>query len=261
MLRPITVFACLLALAGCGTSSSTSDGTSASTSHSSSTPATAATSSATTRRTEGAATAASKDPKTLVTLPGGPAAVVAGAQISRSTFDHWMTVAAKNEAAQAPGQPAIAPTDPPGFASCIAQLRKAQPSLAHASDKVVRATCSELYRTLSTQVMEFLIQSQWYISEAARAGITITEAQVTKTLDAEKAKQFPTAASFNAFLRQTGQTLSDITYRVRVNEAFSALSRRAHGNQIKVAATAKADLRPKTFCAPDVLVSDCSEYR
>ncbi len=264
MLRYITVLACLAALASCGGSSSSSHGSNPAASSSTTTSAAPSPAASSAQSTPAAASAphpASQDPRALVTLPGGPVAVVAGTRISRATLDHWMTVAAKSQASQSPGQPLIVPTDPPAFAACIAQVRRTEPSLDHTSAKVVKATCSELYRTLSSQVMAFLIQSQWYLDQAAHAGIRITDAQVTKTFEAEKAKSFPTAAAFNRFLSSTGQTLPDITFRVRVDEALSALSRRAHGNQTKVSAAAKAAWRPKTFCAPDVIVADCSEYR
>jgi foldase protein PrsA len=71
--------------------------------------------------------------------------------------------------------------------------------------------------------MDFLIKGYWYQSEATRLHITVTNAQVQKAFAAAKAQQFTTAAQFNTFLTQTGQTQSDILFRFRINQIFQKL--------------------------------------
>src|ERR1700693_1630354 len=51
-------------------------------------------------------------------MPGNSVAVVAGNPITTQAFNHWMFVAAKEQAAQSPGQPVIVPNDPPNFTKC-----------------------------------------------------------------------------------------------------------------------------------------------
>ncbi|MGB9183263.1 MAG: peptidyl-prolyl cis-trans isomerase [Solirubrobacteraceae bacterium] len=156
-------------------------------------------------------------------LPGNAVATVAGNPISTQAFNHWMYVAAKEQAAQAPGQPVIVPNDPPNFNNCLKQVRAEIPALKKTSDKQLRADCKQLFTSLSAQVMDFLIKAYWYQADAHKLGIKVTNAQVQTALATAKKGQFSTAAQFNTFLTSTGQTLTDVTYRVRVQQVFTKL--------------------------------------
>jgi foldase protein PrsA len=156
-------------------------------------------------------------------LPGDAVAVVAGNPISTNAFKHWMFVAAKGQSAQSPGAPVIVPSDPPQFKSCIAQVRKQIPTLSKQPDKTIRGDCNQLFTTLSGQVMDFLIRAYWYQADATKQGIKITDTQVQKAFQTAKKQQFPTASAFNTFLTQSGQTLQDILFRVRVNQIYQKL--------------------------------------
>ncbi len=156
-------------------------------------------------------------------LAGNSVADMSGNAITTAAFNHWMFVAAKGNASQSPGQPVIVPNDPPEFKKCIAQVRKQIPTLAKTTDKQLKSDCNQLFTSLGSQVMDFLIKSYWYQAEAHRLGINVTNAQVQQVFAADKKQQFPTAAAFNQFLTQSGQTMNDILYRVRVNEIFKKL--------------------------------------
>ncbi len=156
-------------------------------------------------------------------VPGNSVADVAGNPITVQAFDHWMYVAAKGQASQSPGQPVIVPNDPPDFKRCIAQVRKQIPGLAKQSDKTLKSDCGQLFTSLSSQVMDFLIKSYWYQADAAGQHITVTDAQVQKVFNSAKQQQFPTESAFQTFLTQTGQTLQDILYRFRVNQIYQKL--------------------------------------
>jgi foldase protein PrsA len=170
-------------------------------------------------------------------IPGNSVAVVAGNPISQQAFNHWMYVDAKGEAAQSPGQPVIVPNDPPTFTNCISQARAQIPSLKKTATKTLQSDCKQLFTSLSGQVMDFLIKAYWYQAEAHKLGITVTDAQVQKALATAKKGQFTTAAQFTAFLKSSGQTAADITYRVRVNQVFMKLSAR-HPTTVTTAAIA-----------------------
>jgi len=156
-------------------------------------------------------------------VPGDAVVNVAGNPISTQAFNHWMYVAAKSQAAQNPGQPVIVPNDPPNFNNCIALVRKQIPSLEKTATATVRTDCKQLFTSLSSQVLDFLIKSYWYQAEASKMGIKVTDAQVQKAFETAKKAQFPTAAGFNTFLSQTGQTLDDVLFRFRVNEILMKL--------------------------------------
>ncbi len=156
-------------------------------------------------------------------VPGDSVADMAGNPISTQAFKHWMFVAAKGSSAQTPGAPIIVPSDPPDFKGCIAQVRAQIPSLAKSSDKTLQSDCKQLFTSLSGQVLDFLIRAYWYQADAAKLHIKVSDAQVQKAFQAAKAQQFPTSAAFQTFLAQSGQTLQDIIFRVRVNQIYQKL--------------------------------------
>jgi foldase protein PrsA len=156
-------------------------------------------------------------------VSGDSVATVAGNPITTQAFNHWMYVAAKSQAAQSPGQPVIVPNDPPNFDKCIAQVKKQIPSLAKTATKTLRTDCKQLFTSLSSQVMDFLIKSYWYQADANKLGVKVTDADVQKAFDAARKQQFPTAAGFKNFLSQTGQTQQDILFRFRINQIVQKL--------------------------------------
>lgn len=155
-------------------------------------------------------------------VPGNSVANVAGNPITLQAFNHWMFVAAKGSS-QSATAPVIVPNDPPKFTNCIAQAKKEIPSLAKTSEATLRTDCSQLFTSLSGQVLDFLIKSYWYQADAHNLKVNVTDAQVTKQFNTDKKQSFPQAAQYTAFLKQSGQTEADILYRVRVNLIFQAL--------------------------------------
>jgi foldase protein PrsA len=156
--------------------------------------------------------------------PGDSVADVAGNPITTQAFNHWMFVAAKSQAAQSPGQPVIVPNDPPNFNKCIAQARKEIPSLAKTAAKTLRSDCKQLFTSLSSQVMDFLIKAYWYQADANKLGVKVTDADVNKAFDAAKNQQFPGGKGYSTFLSQTGQTTQDVLYRFRINAIVQKLA-------------------------------------
>jgi foldase protein PrsA len=71
--------------------------------------------------------------------------------------------------------------------------------------------------------MDFLIKAYWYQADAAKLNVKVTDAEVQKTFTSAKNQQFPSAAGFNNFLKQTGQTLPDILFRFRINAIVQKL--------------------------------------
>jgi foldase protein PrsA len=156
-------------------------------------------------------------------VPGNAVAVMAGNPITIRAFDHWMFVAAKGTASSDPSAPVIVPIDPPGFKGCLAQVRKQLPSLKKTPDKTIISECGQLFKQLSAQVMDFLIKSYWYQAEAHKLGITLTQAQLNKAFESAKKSNFHTAAQFKLYLKETGQTVPDILFRVRIQQLLKKL--------------------------------------
>ena len=170
-------------------------------------------------------------------IQGNSVADVAGNPITTQAFNHWMYVAAKGQASESPGQPLIVPNDPPDFANCVAEVRKQIPTLAKTPTKQLTSDCHQLFTSLSSQVMDFLIKAYWYQADATKMHITVTDAQVQKAFEAAKNAQFSTPAQFQSFLTSSGQTEQDILFRVRVNQIYMKLIAK-HPSTVTAAAIA-----------------------
>ena len=184
-------------------------------------------------------------------IPGDSVAEMSGNPVSTAAFNHWMYVAAKGNASQSPGAPVIVPNDPPAFKNCIAQVRKQIPSLAKTTDKTLQGECSQLFTSLGSQVMDFLIKAYWYQAEAARLGIKVTPAEVQSAFQTAKKQQFSTDAQFQTFLTESGQTLDDILFRVRVNEIFKKLLAKHSTSVTPAAIQAYYTAHPSQFGSPE----------
>ncbi len=184
-------------------------------------------------------------------VPSGSVAEVAGNQITTRAFDHWMYVAAQGQAAQSPGQPVIVPEDPPNFNKCIAQVKAEIPSLRKTADKTLKADCAQLFTSLSSQVMDFLIKAYWYQADAHKMGIKLTNAQVQAALAKAKKTQFQSAAQYQQFLKESGQTPQDILFRVRVNQIFTKLTAKHPSTVTPAMISAYYDAHKSQFGTPE----------
>jgi foldase protein PrsA len=157
-------------------------------------------------------------------VPGGAVADVSGTPISTRAFNHWMYVAAKGQTQRQPGAPLVVPNDPPDFNNCIAQVHKQLPNLAKVPAKQLRATCKQLFTSLSGQVLDFLIRAYWYQADAAKHHVTVSKTAVQNAFNNDKTQQFGAGQGrFQSFLTQSGQTVQDVLYRVRVNLIYQKL--------------------------------------
>jgi foldase protein PrsA len=156
-------------------------------------------------------------------VPGNSVADVAGNPITTQAFNHWMYVVAKSQAAQQPGEPVIVPNDPPNFTNCVAEVRKQIPSLAKTKTATLQSDCKQLFTSLSSQVMDFLIKAYWYQADAAKEHVKVTNAEVQNAFASAKKQTFPTASQYNTFLSQTGQTTEDVVYRFKINTVLQKL--------------------------------------
>ncbi len=160
-------------------------------------------------------------------VPGNSVASVAGNPITLQAFNHWMYVAAKDEAAaaaqQGESEPVIIANDPPNFTSCIKQVRAQIPSLASTSAKTLKNDCKQVFTQYTSEVMSFLVEGYWYQAQAYKQGIRYTSAQLSKDYNKAKKAEFTTAASFQAYLKDSGETVNDVKFQIQVNTLFDKL--------------------------------------
>ena len=180
-------------------------------------------------------------------------ASVAGNPISLQAFNHWMYVAAKEQAAsyaqQGVNEPPIVSSSPTNFTSCEKQIRAGIPTLRTATDAALKADCKSVYTQYSQEVLNFLIQSYWLQASAHKAGIS--DANVLAQFNKLVKKQFPTKAKLSAYLastlKSTGQTLQDMQFTNRVQSLYAKLVKKQETKVSSAAITAYYNAHKSSF--------------
>jgi foldase protein PrsA len=152
-------------------------------------------------------------------LAGNAVVNVGGANaITKDTYGHWLGVAASSTSAT--GEKTTVP-DPPKYTACIAHLQATAPKPAKGQSAptpaVLKSQCETQYKSLQQEVLGFLISSSWVIGEAKSLGVKVSDKEVEKQFLKIKHQQFPKAAEFQKFLSTSGQSVSDLLLRVKLN--------------------------------------------
>jgi foldase protein PrsA len=167
-------------------------------------------------------------------VPSDSVAAMAGNPITTKAFNHWMYIAAKQEALEeeeeeGESSPVIVPNDPPKFDNCLKQIRTLIPELASTKDSTLRSECNEVFQEYKTEVMNFLIEGYWYQAQAYKQGIKLTDAELQKQLAKDEKQQFPTDTSteLKSYLTETGETMADLKFQIRVSYLYEQLVKKA----------------------------------
>jgi foldase protein PrsA len=160
-------------------------------------------------------------------IPGDAVVNVGGNAITKTAFQHWMSVAASSSALTSGEKPVI--PEPPRYTACIAHLAATAPKPAKGqkapTTAQLKSQCEQQYKSLQSEVLSFLISSQWVLSEASSLGVSLSDSQVHKEFVKIKSAQFPKAAEFEKFLQTSGQSVSDLLLRVKLNLLSSKIQK------------------------------------
>jgi foldase protein PrsA len=152
-------------------------------------------------------------------IPGDAVATVGGNSITKTTFNHWMSVAASSSKTGTTAK-AVVP-EPPNYTACISNLAAttAKPAKGQKAPTTaqLKTQCETQYKTLKTEVLGFLVSLEWVLGEAKSLGVNVTDAEVKKDFVKIRTQQFPSTAEFEKFLATSGQTVSDLLLRVKQN--------------------------------------------
>jgi foldase protein PrsA len=108
--------------------------------------------------------------------------------------------------------------DPPNYTACIAHLEATTPKgKSPPSAAQLKSECESLYKNYLNEVLGFLISAQWVIGESEHLGVKVSDQEVHKQFEQLKSAEFPKAADFEKFLASSGQTVSDVLLRVKLN--------------------------------------------
>jgi foldase protein PrsA len=138
--------------------------------------------------------------------------------ITKDAYSHWLGVAASSSGAT--GEKTTVP-DPPKYTACIAHLKAAAAKPAKGqkapTESELKSECEQQYKSLQQEVLGFLISSSWVLGEAKALGVKVSDKQVREQFLHIKHQQFPKPAEFEKFLSTSGQTVSDLLLRVKLN--------------------------------------------
>src|SRR3954467_10003770 len=152
-------------------------------------------------------------------VPQNGVATVGNEVITKKEYNHWLTAAAKGQAAQAgPGGAASVP-DAPKYTKCIAAKKKTPvpKGTPKPKDADLKKQCEQEYDALRTQVMQFLISAEWIQQEADARGIKASDKEVQKEFQDQKKQSFPKDKDYQEFLKSSGQTEEDLLFRVKLD--------------------------------------------
>ena len=122
-------------------------------------------------------------------VPGDAVAKVGDETIPKTTFDHWMRIAAISAQGPAAGDqaPEVKIPQPPEFKDCVAEKTKTSPKPPKGQPKPTadqfKAQCKQEYEGLRDQGMQLLIQEKWGRGEAAEQGVKVSEDEVNKAFE------------------------------------------------------------------------------
>jgi foldase protein PrsA len=171
-------------------------------------------------------------------IPGDAVVSVDGNSITKDTFNHWMTVAAASSASTTGAKP-TAP-EPPNYTACIATAKAAsKPAKGQTAptESELKSQCEQEYKSLQQEVLGFLISSNWVLGEASSLGVKVSDAEVKKQFEKIKDQQFPKSAEFEKFLKSSGQTVSDLLLRVKLNLLSSKIQQKIVKEKSKVSSS------------------------
>jgi hypothetical protein len=169
-------------------------------------------------------------------------ACVGSQSITGAMFSHWADVARRSE-------------------------EEPSPSPVHTASKHHAPSAGEVIK----EVMGFLISSDWVLGEAADLNIHISEGEVRHTFDHIRAQQFPKRKEFKTFLKQSGQTIADLLFRVRLNLTSTRIQKHVlaghRGSRTQQHALErfvhdfKLKWEAQTYCDPAYAVTDCGHVQ
>ena len=162
-------------------------------------------------------------------IPGNAVVQVGSTPITKVTFEHWLSVAASSSAGTTTAAKPAVPV-PPSYTACIAHEKSVAPKPAKGqavpTEATLKTQCETQYKSLQTEVLGFLISSEWVIGEGSHLGVNVSDKEVKKEFEKIKDQQFPKPAEFEKFLATSGQTVSDLLLRVKLNMLSSKIQKK-----------------------------------
>src|SRR3989442_12369780 len=128
--------------------------------------------------------------------------------------------------------------EPPRYTACITHLRATAPKPAKGQPAPTAAQYKtqfeQQYKSLQQEVLGFLISSSWVLGEAGSLGVKVSDKEVKKRFEQIRNQQFPKSSEFEKFLANSGQSISDLLLRVKLNLMSSKIQQKIAKEKAKV---------------------------
>jgi foldase protein PrsA len=156
-------------------------------------------------------------------VPGNSVARIGDQTIKKSTFDHWMRIAAVSQQSQTnpnqSGAPKVVVPDAPDYTKCIANKKATAPKpgkgVPEPTQAQLKGQCQQEYSALRDQVLEFLIRGNWIEQETSKQKVKVSNKEVQSQIDAAVKQAFQDPKQFQQFLVRSGLTQADVFYQQR----------------------------------------------
>jgi hypothetical protein len=200
------------------------------------------------------------------------AAITVGkSSVSKADVAHWVKVEAVISHEVIPkGPPAkgLIP-DPPDFVACMGYERAQRPAAARKAPPrtpaMLRQACQQRYEAIRNHVLAILTTFQWLQAEGDKLGVGPSDAEITKRLANLKTEQFSSPAGFNAYLKNSGETLADERLVLKINLLVTKLEHYIVARDGKKASAFFTNFprrwAAKTSCAPGYVIPNCRQYK
>lgn len=140
------------------------------------------------------------------------------APVTLKNYVHWAKISSKIQAEAYDKLVAGVVAIPPGYGSCVRTVHGRGASWARAWK-----LCQALFLDQKSSVMSLLITSSWIQGEAKQRHIVVTRAQVKAQFNKTKKEAFSTEKEFRKFLRASGETVSDLLERIKIDLLAEAI--------------------------------------
>jgi SurA N-terminal domain len=126
------------------------------------------------------------------------------------------------------------------------------------------------YQAAKAEVLGFLISADWLIGESSSLGVKLSDEEVKRELIKEKVAEFPEPAKFRAYLKSSGETVSDVLLNLKVHLLGQKLEQRALKGKSQTAKEKAFETFVKAFrkkwtakteCRAGYVVEDCKQYK
>jgi foldase protein PrsA len=189
-------------------------------------------------------------------IPPNGVATVGDTVIKRADFKKWLGIAAQGSAQSggattAPDPPTYAKC------VAARQAQPVPKGTRKPTADQLRKQCKQQYDQLKGQVLQFLIQAQWVEQEANAKNIKVSDAEVKRSLEDQKKTAFGGSngeKKYQRFLQTSGMSEEDILFRVRLDTLQQKLTQKVTQDKTQISSSDVSDYydkNKKRFAQPE----------